>query len=238
MPWIKSLLWLCVATATAQSTEGLYSLVKRRLPNHVDHFRFILDTNFGDNDDYDQFVVQSARDDTIECMVTPSVHSHRGMHGKPLLNCYVDPNHFDGLRRYLTDVAHVDIYWFLALIDRSMGPARSPGDIISILVSRVFFAYQSGPLTGSVTFSYTTPRTTVYNNTNFTTDAVSKPILLVGPQFVGIVGVTGSFGTALAYDPMVLVQAWQSMSDAAKSEPKLWSNLAYQHDMVDSRVMG
>jgi len=65
MRWIKSFLWLCLASAAAQSTEGLYSLVKRRLPNHVDQFRFTLDADFVDSDGYDQFVVQSEHNGTI-----------------------------------------------------------------------------------------------------------------------------------------------------------------------------
>jgi alpha-N-acetylglucosaminidase len=65
MRWIKLLLWFCLASAAAQSTEGLYSLVKRLLPNHVDHFRFTLDADFGDSDGYDQFLVQSAHNGTI-----------------------------------------------------------------------------------------------------------------------------------------------------------------------------
>lgn len=65
MRWINSLLWSCVATAAAQSTDGLYGLIKRRLPNHVDRFRFTLDGQFGNSDGYDQFVVQSADNGTV-----------------------------------------------------------------------------------------------------------------------------------------------------------------------------
>lgn len=63
MRWIKSLLWLYGATAFAQSTEGIYNLVKRRLPEHLDSFRFTLDTNL--TGDYDAYVVTSAANGTI-----------------------------------------------------------------------------------------------------------------------------------------------------------------------------
>jgi hypothetical protein len=45
MQWLKSLIYLLLfaASAPAQSTEGLYSLVKRRLPNHIDHIHFTID---------------------------------------------------------------------------------------------------------------------------------------------------------------------------------------------------
>ncbi|KAJ5197744.1 uncharacterized protein N7498_006861 [Penicillium cinerascens] len=65
MRWIKSLLWFFVASAVARSTEGLYSLVKRRLPNHSDQFRFNLDADFGNSDGYDQYIVQSADNGTV-----------------------------------------------------------------------------------------------------------------------------------------------------------------------------
>lgn len=76
-------------------------------------------------------------------------------------------------------------------------------------------------------------RTTVYNNTNLTTTAVPRPVFVSQPQISGLVGIAGSFGTVLTYDPSVLVRAWQLMYHAASSEPRLWSNPSYQHDMVD-----
>jgi alpha-N-acetylglucosaminidase len=61
MLWTKLLIGLFAASGVAQSTDGLYDLVKRRLPNHVDDFRFSLVSNITEgNGGYDQFMVQEA----------------------------------------------------------------------------------------------------------------------------------------------------------------------------------
>lgn len=65
MKWINSLLWLVAASAAAQSTEGLYNLVKRRLPNHVDDFRFDLKNYTASKNGYDQFEVRTASNGTV-----------------------------------------------------------------------------------------------------------------------------------------------------------------------------
>lgn len=68
MQWIKSLFCLLffTASAPAQSTDGIYSLVERRLPNHVDHFGFVIDkSNLTGTEGYDQFVVSSAPNGSI-----------------------------------------------------------------------------------------------------------------------------------------------------------------------------
>jgi alpha-N-acetylglucosaminidase len=63
MRWIKSLLWFYGTTTIAQSTEGISNLVKRRLPEHIDNFRFILDANL--TGDYDSYIVTSSLNGTI-----------------------------------------------------------------------------------------------------------------------------------------------------------------------------
>lgn len=66
MLWTKLLIGLFAASGAAQSTDGLYDLVKRRLPNHVDNFRFSLVSNItGSNGGYDQFIVQDAPNGTV-----------------------------------------------------------------------------------------------------------------------------------------------------------------------------
>lgn len=66
MLWSKLLIGLFAASGVAQSTDGLYDLVKRRLPNHVDNFRFSLVSNItGSNAGYDQFLVQDAPNGTV-----------------------------------------------------------------------------------------------------------------------------------------------------------------------------
>ncbi|KAJ5120246.1 hypothetical protein N7448_010915 [Penicillium atrosanguineum] len=133
MHWIKSLLWSGVATAAAQPTDGLYSLVKRRLPDHFDQFRFNLDANFGDNDGYDQFRVQSADNGTVL------------LHGNSISALS------SGLHRYLTEIVHVDIYWFVGS-RLGQAPSSLPRFDTPILgSSTVPWRYHFN----TVTFSYT-----------------------------------------------------------------------------------
>jgi alpha-N-acetylglucosaminidase len=63
MHWVKSLIWLYVANALAQSPEGISNLVKRLLPEHCDSFRFTLDTKLTGK--YDAYIVSSAPNGTI-----------------------------------------------------------------------------------------------------------------------------------------------------------------------------
>ncbi|KAJ5288893.1 hypothetical protein N7478_001923 [Penicillium angulare] len=136
MLWSKLLIGLLSASGVAAvSTDGLYSLVKRRLPNHVDDFRFNVVPNItGSDEGYDQFTVKSAPNGTIIVQGTSISALSSGLH------------------RYLTDVAHVDIYWFIgSRLDQA--PAKLP--------------HLHKPINGSstvpwryhfntVTFSYTT----------------------------------------------------------------------------------
>lgn len=62
MRWFKSLLWLAAVTV-AQSTDGIYDLVKRRLPDHLDSFDFSLDTDLEGK--YDTYVVTNAPNEKI-----------------------------------------------------------------------------------------------------------------------------------------------------------------------------
>lgn len=64
MVWVKALLLgLCASTTFAQSLDGIYDLVRRRMPKHVDSFRFsLMDFNSTNND---QFVVSTAANGTI-----------------------------------------------------------------------------------------------------------------------------------------------------------------------------
>jgi alpha-N-acetylglucosaminidase len=76
-------------------------------------------------------------------------------------------------------------------------------------------------------------RQTVYNNTNLTTLSVPKSIIDIQPSLWNLANVAGTHGTTINYQPSVLVRAWQLMYQTAKTEPALWSNPAYQYDMVD-----
>ncbi|KAJ5396423.1 hypothetical protein N7509_004536 [Penicillium cosmopolitanum] len=65
MRWAGLFCWCGAASAVAQSTDGMYSLVKRRLPEHVDQFRFSISSNLTDNGGYDQFTVKTAHNGTV-----------------------------------------------------------------------------------------------------------------------------------------------------------------------------
>lgn len=74
---------------------------------------------------------------------------------------------------------------------------------------------------------------TVYNNTNLTTTAVTKSILELSPNITGMLDRTGHHATTINYDPATLVSVWNTMFAAATSNQELWNNPAYQYDMVD-----
>ncbi|KAJ5377133.1 uncharacterized protein N7496_004542 [Penicillium cataractarum] len=74
-------------------------------------------------------------------------------------------------------------------------------------------------------------RTTVFDNTNTSVTSVIKSAFEIRPSLENIR--VGFQSTELTYDPSIVVQAWQKLYQAANSEPKLWTNPAYQHDMVD-----
>ncbi|EAW06433.1 alpha-N-acetylglucosaminidase [Aspergillus clavatus NRRL 1] len=133
MLWVQVLLLVLYAPiGLGQSIDGIYDLVRRRIPRHADSFRFsLVDFNSTGND---QFVVSSTDNDTI--LVEGSTLSALSY----------------GLHRYLADIAHVDIYWYIGS-QLHLAPTPLP--------------HLSQPLTGSstvekryhfntVTFSYTT----------------------------------------------------------------------------------
>ncbi|KAJ5621454.1 hypothetical protein N7528_006237 [Penicillium herquei] len=137
MLWKKLLAGLLITSgvAAAQSTDGLYSLVKRRLPNHVGDFQFNLVSNItGGDDGYDEFMVQSSSNGTIVVQGTSLSALSSGLH------------------RYLTDAVHVDIWWFIgSQLDQA--PAKLPRLSSPIRgSSTVPWRYHFN----TVTFSYTT----------------------------------------------------------------------------------
>ncbi|KAJ5593927.1 uncharacterized protein N7459_000135 [Penicillium hispanicum] len=134
MRWTKTLLWLCTASAAAsQATNGIYNLLKRRIPEHVDSFSFTLDPSFTSGEGYDHFIVQNASNGTIH------------VHGSSLSALLT------GVHRYLTDVAQVGIWWFIgSRLDQV--PAELPAVPAPInSSSTVRWRYHFN----TVTFSYT-----------------------------------------------------------------------------------
>ncbi|KAJ4360072.1 uncharacterized protein N0V89_000631 [Didymosphaeria variabile] len=76
-------------------------------------------------------------------------------------------------------------------------------------------------------------RTSAYNNTNLTSNAVSKAIFELAPNITHMTNRTGHHPTTINYDSSVVVDAWKEMYNAATVEPGLWDNAAYTHDFVD-----
>ncbi|KAF2967071.1 hypothetical protein GQX73_g6497 [Xylaria multiplex] len=76
-------------------------------------------------------------------------------------------------------------------------------------------------------------RSTVFNNTNLVANAVPKSIFELVPSTSGLLNRTGHHPTLLNYDPAVVVTAWKLLYQAGTDEPALFSNPAYQYDLVD-----
>jgi alpha-N-acetylglucosaminidase len=81
--------------------------------------------------------------------------------------------------------------------------------------------------------AWDTLRTTAYNNTNLTSNAVPKAILELIPSTSGLVNRTSHHPTTLNYNPKDMVSAWTQFYTAAFQEPLLWLNPAYEYDLVD-----
>ncbi|KAJ5692766.1 hypothetical protein N7462_002189 [Penicillium macrosclerotiorum] len=91
----------------------------------------------------------------------------------------------------------------------------------------------SGSIPNELYEAWEIMRTPVYDNTNASTYSVVKSIIDLRPNIVGVAEVVGFQSSALTYDPSVVVKAWKSLYRASSSEPDLWKNPAYQHDLVD-----
>ncbi|KAF2636776.1 putative alpha-N-acetylglucosaminidase [Massarina eburnea CBS 473.64] len=123
---------------TATSVQGLYDLVQRRLPGHSEEFVFTLnETTCANSTDLvnDSFTVATGANGSI------------AITGNSLSALAT------GLRRYLTEVAHTDVYWFIdSRLDEITTTLPRPNATItgsSIVPWRYYF--------NTVTFSYTTP---------------------------------------------------------------------------------
>jgi alpha-N-acetylglucosaminidase len=66
--WLAKALCLAVLTgiSLAQSTQGIYSLVQRQMPEHADSFQFsLVDSIGGNSTGYDQYIVSSTSDGKV-----------------------------------------------------------------------------------------------------------------------------------------------------------------------------
>ncbi|OIW28203.1 putative alpha-N-acetylglucosaminidase [Coniochaeta ligniaria NRRL 30616] len=89
------------------------------------------------------------------------------------------------------------------------------------------------PLPDGLYSAWDIVRTTVYNNTNLTVNAVPKAILELVPSTTGLVNRTGHHATQVTYDPSVLLKAWSLLYGAGVDNPYLFANPSYQYDLVD-----
>lgn len=79
-------------------------------------------------------------------------------------------------------------------------------------------------------------RSTVYNNTNTSFVGVTKSILELSPNVTNMLLLASYEGPSsqnLAYDPADLVSAWDLLYNASKTNPDLWNNPGYAHDITD-----
>ncbi|PVI06290.1 glycoside hydrolase family 89 protein, partial [Periconia macrospinosa] len=76
-------------------------------------------------------------------------------------------------------------------------------------------------------------RISAYNNTNLTSNAVSKAIYELAPNITKLTGRTGHHPTTVNYLPELVAQAWQEMYTAATLLPSLWTHAGFTHDFVD-----
>lgn len=105
---VLTLLAALFANAAAHSPQGLYNLLKRRLPSHCEDFVFTLhDAAPADPSELinDEYTVSTTSNGTVT------------IQGNSVVALAT------GLRRYLTDIANVDIYWF---VGSRLGHIASP----------------------------------------------------------------------------------------------------------------
>ncbi|KAI6716539.1 hypothetical protein PZA11_004205 [Diplocarpon coronariae] len=132
----KLLIYLVGAAsiASAQSTQGILNLVKRRVPKYVDDFQFRLLRSKPNTTSNDVYSISSTT------------------HGKILVEGNSLSALSSGLHRYFTETVHVDIWWFIGnRLDT--GPDKLPTLDVTIGGSSIVpWRYHFN----TVTFSYTT----------------------------------------------------------------------------------
>lgn len=125
---VLGLITLPWAILAADSTQGLYDLVRRRLPSHCEDFVFVLDGTATSSNPAD------LSNDEYTISTSNGSIAIQGTSLSALAT---------GLRRYLTDVAHVDLYWFIgSRLDEAASPLPRPNGTItgrSIVPWRYFF---------------------------------------------------------------------------------------------------
>ncbi|KAK8151040.1 C-terminal domain-containing protein [Phyllosticta citrichinensis] len=112
--------------------------------------------------------------------------------------------------------------------------SSTPIDTSKYFSNWVSSRYAGSPSIPSELFkAWDTLRSTVYNNTALTTNAVTKSIFKLQPALYGLTNRTGHHATTITYDQDSLVQIWLLFYEATSAVPALWANPAFQYDMVD-----
>ncbi|KAF2104360.1 putative alpha-N-acetylglucosaminidase [Rhizodiscina lignyota] len=121
---------------------------------------------------------------------------------------------------------------YAILLDQAW--SKSPIDSEKYFRDWVSVRYsQSRSVPNSLYSAWEIMRTTAFNNTNLTSQAVSKSILELSPNITGMVNRTGHHPTTVNYDPIKFAKAWTMMYSATRAKPSLWSNPVFQYDFVD-----
>lgn len=132
---------LLTGRSLAQSTQGIYDLVQRRMPQHADSFQFLL-VNSTDQPQ-DQYVVSTLDNGTV---------SVQGNSLSALSSGYALPSPpqvslpkliHSSLHRYLTDAVGVDMWWFIGnrlhVAPQQLPPLQQPIEGSSVVKWRYHF---------------------------------------------------------------------------------------------------
>ncbi|OGM44269.1 alpha-N-acetylglucosaminidase [Aspergillus bombycis] len=135
---LSTFLLATAAVGGRHPTEGIINLVRRRLPDHVDKFLFSLDGSSLN------FTTESHHQDvyTVSTRANGSIHVEGNSRSALAA----------GLHRYLSEIAHVDIYWFVGSRLHAVPTSLPKLDVPLTGESIVTWRYHLNP----VTFSYTT----------------------------------------------------------------------------------
>ena len=116
---VLGLVALSWSVAATTSTQGLYDLVKRRLPSHSDEFVFVLQNSTAPTNS----TLDNVANDNYTVSATNGSITIQGTSLSALAT---------GLRRYFTDVAHADLYWFIGnRLDQAASPLPKPNGTIA-----------------------------------------------------------------------------------------------------------
>jgi len=127
---LLSSLWIWVAClvfgVATQSTKGILDLVQRRLPKHVNDFEFLVLVNGTANITKavnDNYVVSSTSDGKI-LVEGNSLSALSSGWDSCISRARIELMN-TSLHRYLTDVVHVDIFWYIGS-QLDVGPSTLP----------------------------------------------------------------------------------------------------------------